>query len=132
MPTYHETISGLKKLFLPGIIKKFDPEVFDALGDFPIEEYAEIWFEHIVALGNNHLDYDKATDEYFPNRHPFLYNLGNDEYQEKQMLRNMVGVNEKYPNHVKAFLLLHEIVPKERPFEDILVDMKKILDKDVE
>lgn len=132
MTTYDQILTDVKKLFLPTIIKKFEPEIFRALGNFPVEEYAEIWFDHIVALGNNHLDYDQATEEYFPNRHPFLYNMGNQEYQEKQMVQNMVGVSRKYPYQVKAFQLLHQIDPKERPFEDILFDMKEILNKDVE
>ena len=119
--SYEAILKELKELLLPGILKEINPvcTALIVLGILSKEDYAELIYEEIMALGYNDQDIKASVGYLMATRNPIIFQ-GPEKTEDTNLAFHLCGVTEDYPLQINAFEVFQKMTKDLRPHDEII------------
>lgn len=101
---YEELIGEAKNLFIERLKSQIPEEAYKANPELSKEEYREVVFSEIMALGYNHGNIKKASEDLYQIK-ANTHGEGRELYDE--IYKGLQETAEKYANEVQIFSRFH-------------------------
>ncbi|MBS1612956.1 MAG: hypothetical protein JST49_09060 [Bacteroidetes bacterium] len=124
-PSYIMMLEEVKALILPTILERINPEDLKLTG-LEKDDYADIVYTQIMALGYNEGDINASVNDLLPTRNPFIY-PGPDELEAVNMAMHLVIVSEDFKHQVWSFQQFHKLTQEYKPYKEVMLGVKRQL-----
>jgi hypothetical protein len=123
---YKTILQEVRSLILPTIIEMSNPEDPDNIG-MSKDEFADVLYTHIMALGYNAGDVKAAFDDIFPARNRVFYPDISELEAAARMIFNLMAITKDFKHQVWAFRGFHQDTEALKPHDEVIREVKKQL-----
>lgn len=124
--SYEKILQEVKELIMPTIEEMANPEdlKYTGLGK---DEYADIIYTHIMALGYNDGDYQAAFEDIFPDRNLIMYPEIDEEDAAGKMVINLLAISKDFKHQFWAFKNFHKDTQALKSHKEVITNVKRQL-----
>ena len=124
--SYEKILREVKELILPTIADMVNLEDLKFTG-LSKNDFANIIYTHVMALGYNEGDLKAAFNDIFPTRNFILYPEKDESDAAGKMILNLAAISKDYKHQVWAFQEFHKNTKELMPHKQVIIEIKKQL-----
>ncbi len=119
---YSKILQEVKDLILPTILESIDMKDVEKVG-LRKEDYAEVVYSQIMALGYNSQDINSAINDLMPTRNPFVY-PGPEETDAVNMAIHLSIICKNFAFQIRAFQSFHQMTQNLKSHDEVIKNVK--------
>lgn len=123
---YEKILQEVRELIIPTIAEIVNPEDLKITG-LSNDDYADIIYSHIMALGYNNGDLKAAFDDIFPDRNFVMYPETDETDAAGKMILTLAAISKDFKHQVWAFQCFHKNTQELMSHKQVIIEVKKQL-----